>query len=138
MKKILITIAIMLTVGMGVSLGQTVTDSWAFGFGFSYPRFSSVNVTSLNSNYGGYLSLQRNFSEHVGLRLKGSYLHIEGQWNDPVYNEITEKTSLITGDLDLLYYLVPCAPVSPYIYAGVGGNYKTISNGQTVIRMIIN
>lgn len=132
MKKILITIAIMLTVGMGVSQGQTVTDSWAFGFGFSYPRFSSVNVTSLNSNYGGYLSLQRNFSEHVGLRLKGSYLHIEGQWNDPVYNQITEKTSLITGDLDLLYYLVPCAPVSPYIYAGVGGNYKTISNGQTV------
>lgn len=132
MKKILITIAIMLTVGMGVSQGQTVTDSWAFGFGFSYPRFSSVNVTSLNSNYGGYLSLQRNFSEHVGLRLKGSYLHIEGQWNDPVYNQITEKTSLLTGDLDLLYYLVPCAPVSPYIYAGVGGNYKTISNGQTV------
>lgn len=132
MKKIFVALALLLMFGASVSQAQTVTNSWAFGFGVSYPRFSSVNITSLNSNYGAYLSLQRNFSEHVGLRLKGGYSHIEGQWIDPVYNQITEKTSLITGDLDLLYYLVPCAPVSPYIFAGVGVNYKRISNGQSV------
>ena len=131
MKNFLITLALMLTVGIGISKAQTVTDSWAFGFGLSYPRFYSVNITSLNSDYGAHLSLQRNFSEHVGLRLKGGYSHLEGQWTDASLNRITESTNLITGDLDLLYYLVPCEPVSPYLFAGVGGSYKMITNGQT-------
>lgn len=132
MKNFLMTLALMLTIGIGVSQAQTVTESWAFGAGFSFPRFYSVNITSLNSDYGAYLSLQRNFSEHVGLRLKASYAYLEGQYNDASFNLIKESTNLITGDLDLIYYLVPCAPVSPYLYAGVGVNYKTITNGQSV------
>ena len=131
MKKFFIMLALMLTIGIGAIQAQTVTDSWAFGIGISYPRFSSVNITSLNSNYGAYFSVQRNFSENVGLRLKAGYSHIEGQWTDSTLNLVKENTSLIRGDLDLLYYLVPCAPVSPYLYAGVGGNYKKITNGQT-------
>ncbi len=131
MKNFCIILALLLTVGIGASQAQTVTDSWAFGFGASYPRFYSVNITSLNSNYGAYLSLQRNFSEHVGLRLKASYNHLEGQWTDASLNRITESTNLITGDLDLLYHLVPCEPVSPYLFAGVGGSYKTVTNPQT-------
>ena len=131
MKKIIMTLALMLTIGIGVSKAQAVTDSWAFGFGLSFPRFYSVNITSLNSDYGGYLSIQRNFSEHVGLRLKGSFNRMEGQWVDASQNAIEETTNLLTADLDLLYYLVPCEPVSPYLYVGVGGDYKGISNGQT-------
>lgn len=131
MKKFFITTALMLMFVMGLSQAQTVTDSWSLGFGFNYPRYSSVNVTALNSNYGGYLSLQRNFSENVGLRLKGGYSHVEGRWSDQVFNQITESTNLITAELDMLYYLVPCAPVSPYVYGGVGVNHKTITNGQT-------
>ncbi len=132
MKRFFITITLMLTIGIGVIQAQTVTDSWAIGIGLSYPRFYSVNITALNSDYGAYLSLQRNFSEHVGLRLKVGYSYLEGQWADSTLALIKEKTSLIRGDLDMLYYLVPCAPVSPYLFAGVGGNYKTITNGQTV------
>jgi OmpA-OmpF porin, OOP family len=131
MKNYLITLALILTVGIGVSQAQTVTESWAGGLGLSYPRFYSVNITSLNSDFGVYLSLQRNFSEHVGLRLKGAYSYLQGQWNDASLNLINEKTDLTTGDIDLLYYLVPCAPVSPYLVAGVGCNYKGITNGQT-------
>ncbi len=131
MKNFFITLALMLLVNIGVSQAQTVTDSWAFGFGLSYPRFYSANITTLNTNYGAYLSIQRNFSEHVGLRFKGAYGHLSGKWNDASLNEIKETTNLITGDLDMLYYLVPCAPVSPYVFAGVGGNYKSITNGQT-------
>jgi OmpA-OmpF porin, OOP family len=131
MKNFLMSLALMLTLGIGVSQAQTVTDSWALGFGPSYPRLYSVNITSLNSDYGLYLSIQRNFSEHVGLRLKGGYAHLRGQWNDASLNLIKETTSLLTADLDLLYYLVPCAPLSPYVFGGVGGNYKNITNGQT-------
>ena len=131
MKNFLITLALMLTIGMSVK-AQTATDSWAFGFGLSYPRFYSANITTSNSNYGGYLSLQRNFSEHVGLRLKGGYGHLEGKWTDASLNQITEKTGIISGDLDMMYYLSPCAPVSPYLFAGIGANHKTITNGQSV------
>src|SRR4030042_6948666 len=131
MKNLFMTLALMLTIGIGVSQTQTVTDSWAFGFGLSFPRYYSVNITSLDSDYGAYLSIQRNFSEHVGLRFKGSYAHLEGHWSDASHNQIKEKTGLITGDLDFIYYLVPCAPVSPYLFAGAGGNYKNITNGQT-------
>jgi OOP family OmpA-OmpF porin len=121
----------MFSVCIGFTQSQTVTDSWAFGFGLSFPRFYSVNITSINSDYGAYLSLQRNFSEHVGLRFKGAYSHLEGQWNNAASDLIKEQTGLLTGDLDLMYYLAPCTAVSPYLFAGVGGNYKNISDGQT-------
>lgn len=131
MKSFFTTLALMLIIGIGVSQAQTVTDSWAFGFGLSFPRYSSVNIVSKNSDYGAYLSLKRNFSEHVGLRFKGAYSHLEGQWTDASNNLIGESTNLLTGDVDLLLYLVPCEPVSPYLYAGVGGNYHSITNPQT-------
>ncbi len=131
MKNFLIMLAMMLTLVIGVSQAQIATDSWALGFGLSFPRFYSVNIHSLNTDYGGYLSIQRNFSEHVGLRFKGSYAHLAGEWENTSFALIKETTGLITGDLDLIYYLVPCESVSPYLYAGVGGNYKTITNGQT-------
>jgi OOP family OmpA-OmpF porin len=133
MKIYFLTLALMLTICVGISQAQVMTDSWEFGFGLSFPRYNSVNITSLNSDVGGYLSLQRNFSEHVGLRFKAGFSHLEGQWNDALLNPNLEKTNLLTGDLDLVYYLVPCAPVSPYLYAGVGGNWKHIINGQTAL-----
>lgn len=131
MKTFLLALALMLTLGISVQ-AQIATDSWSVGFGLSYPRYYSANITTLNSNYGAYLSAQRNFSENVGLRLTAGYDHLEGRWYDAGLNKITEKTGLIRGDLDFLYYLVPCAPVSPYLFAGVGANYKTITNGQSV------
>jgi outer membrane protein OmpA-like peptidoglycan-associated protein/opacity protein-like surface antigen len=132
MKKVITTLALMLIIGIGVSQAQTVTDSWAFGFGLSYPRYSSVNITGTDVNYGAYISMQRNFSEYVGLRLKVGYAHLEGEWKDAFLNVTEQSTNLITGDIDLLYYFVPCEKLSPYAFGGVGVNHKTITNGQTV------
>jgi OOP family OmpA-OmpF porin len=131
MKIFFITLALMLTISISISQAQTATDSWAFGFGLDFPRYSSVNITGINSDYGAYLSLQRNFSEHVGLRFKAGYSNLEGQYDDQNFNLIKETTNLLTGDIDLLYYLSPCENVSPYIFAGVGGNYKNLTNQQT-------
>jgi OOP family OmpA-OmpF porin len=132
MKKIFITLALLLTVGIGVSQAQLATDSWAFGFGGAFPRFESVNLQPHNTNYGAFLSLQRNFSEYVGLRLKTSYSHMEAQWNNNSPVVITETTDLITFNLDVLYYLIPCKPISPYLFAGAGGSYKTLANYPTL------
>lgn len=131
MKNLLKTLTLLLIFGMGVSQAQTAVNSWALGFGLTYPRLYSANITTLNTNWGAYLSLQRNFSEHVGLRLKGGYSNVNGEWSDAIGTKIKSSTDLITADLDLVFFVVPCAPVSPYLFAGVGGNYKSTSNPQT-------
>ncbi len=133
MKKFLITLTLMIIMSTGAPQAQTVTDSYSVGFGLSYPRYYSVNITSLNSNFGAYLSLQRNFSEHVGLRLKGGYSHLEGEYINAANDMIKQSTGLVTADLDLLFYIVPCAPLSPYLYAGLGANLKTINNPQSLL-----
>ncbi len=110
---------------------QLARDSWAFGFGGSYPRFISVNTSASDLGYGGFLSLQRNFSEHVGLRLKGSFLHLEGDFTSPTGTNETTTTNVIGGDLDLMYYLIPCEPASPYLFGGGGAHYRMLDNYAT-------
>jgi OOP family OmpA-OmpF porin len=107
---------------------QIAKDSWAFGFGLRYPRYVGVQVRPTYSNYGAYVSLQRNFSEHFGVRLKTSFSHLEGEWQNSASATITESTNLISSDLDMMFYLIPCEPVSPYLYAGVGLNYRMLNN----------
>lgn len=131
MKKILTLVTIILLVGLAeVTNAQLAKDSWSVGFGFRYPRMLSVNTTALNSNYGGFLSLQRNFSEHVALRLKAGYSHLESNWESGIGTQL-EETNAITGDLDFMYYLVPCESISPYVFGGVGGNYRMLTNYYT-------
>ncbi|OGU66664.1 MAG: hypothetical protein A2499_00205 [Stygiobacter sp. RIFOXYC12_FULL_38_8] len=128
MKKLLTIVTIILLVGLAeVTNAQLAKDSWSLGFGFRYPRMLSVNTEALNSNYGGFLSIQRNFSEHIALRLKAGYSHLESNWVSGVGTQL-EETNAITGDLDFLYYLVPCEPISPYVFGGLGGNYRMLTN----------
>ena len=131
MKKIYITIILLLMVAVDISQAQLATDSWAFGFGFRYPRYIGVQVTPTHSNYGGYVSLQRNFSENFGLRFKGGFSHMEGEWINPALATITESTNLLSGDLDFMFYLIPCEPVSPYLFGGVGSTYRMLTNKAT-------
>ncbi len=99
--------------------GTLAQDSWSLGFGGTFPRFVSAEVEATNTNYGGFLSIQRNFSEHVGLRLRGSYNHMEGEYitNNTVQ---TLQHNAVAGDLDIIYYLAPCEPVSPFLVIGAG------------------
>lgn len=95
--------------------GWLAKDSWAFGFGGFYPRYVSSSTGVIDEGgYGGYLSIQKNFSEHVGLRLLGAYTHLEG-------GKPKIKHEQFGGNIDVLYYFVPCEPVSPYIGVGLGG-----------------
>ncbi|MGK9476558.1 OmpA family protein [Melioribacter sp. OK-6-Me] len=128
MKKI-ITILFLLVLFVVQSVNaQLSKNSWAVGVGFDYPRYVNSNITATNANYGAYLSIQRNFSEHVGLRLSGEYLHLEGEWGTPV---TTTLNNTITGDLNLLYYLAPCEPVSPYLSVGGGVAYRMLTDQAT-------
>jgi outer membrane protein OmpA-like peptidoglycan-associated protein len=147
MKKVYLTLISVVFAGAAFfAQGQTAKDSWSVGGGFSYPRFQSTDVRPLDDNYGFYLSLQRNFTENVALRLSGKYAHIKGRVPsyvpyDPLNPSTTNRfyqgnngpgvtaqfaednpmhTVMVNANLDLLYYLAPCGTVSPYFFLGTG------------------
>lgn len=132
MKRIMLIMLLALVAGTGFAAVSDAADNWAVNFGFSYPKYYSVNIDSLDSNYGGFVALRRGFTENVALRLKGGFKHMEGQWYDSLTPLTTEKTNLLTGDLDLMFYFTPCSPASPYVFGGAGGNYKTSEGAQSL------
>ncbi len=100
---------------------QPASSAWSIGFGAVYPRFVSVTGDgySGNTNFGGYLSFERNFSEYISLRVKGGIYHLESYY----YTGNTlnlQKVNAFTGDLDLIYTVLPCEDISPFILAGGG------------------
>lgn len=108
------------------------TDAWGFGFGFTYPMYVGINEASLNTStfYGGYLSIQRNFSEHIAWRLKGAYNHVAAQYyeNYKLGNDEFVENNMITADLDFIYYFNPCEPFTMFLIAGMGLNYNEPTN----------
>jgi OmpA-OmpF porin, OOP family len=123
MKKISLKLVVyIIFVFSGTSFSQLARDSWNFGFGGTYPRFMGITPPSHTGrdNYGLFLFIQRNFSEHVGLRFEPNFNHIKSRYD---FNSQTkyQNLNLFAGNVDLIYYLVPCEPVSPFINAGFGG-----------------
>lgn len=125
MRKFLLFIFIIFSILSTNLNAQLAENSWAFGFGFSYPKLTSTNTGMLNSNYGGYLSIQRNFIEQAGIRFMTKYSHLEGTYNTGA--ETTVTTSLY-GSFDLMYYFIPCSPFSPFINAGLGFDSFSLDN----------
>ena len=105
-------------------------DAWGFGFGFTYPRYISINdaVVQGSGFYGGHLTIQKNVSEHVGVRLRTSYNHLEATYQVAPKSGQVVKNDMITGDVGILYYFSPCEPWSPYILAGAGVIYYKPEN----------
>ena len=132
-KFFTILFLLMSSVFISGSFAQTrsvPTDAWVLGFGFTYPRYISINNAVVQSNtlYGGHLSIQRNFSEHVGLRIKAAYNHVEATYNiAPKFGQDVTN-NMITGDLDFIYYFIPTEPFSPYLFGGPGINFHEPDN----------
>ena len=136
MKKIITVLslsAVLLFMGNSFAQDRSVaSDAWGFGFGFTYPMYVGIQEASLNTSefYGGFLSIQRNFSEHIAWRLKGAYNHVAAQYYEN-YNQNNGEyvtNDMITGDLDFLYYFNPCEPITMFLLAGAGLNYNEPSN----------
>lgn len=102
---------------------QVAKDAWVLGIGASMPKVS----LSWN-NIGAYLAIQRNFSEHTGLRLTGNYNSITRGFGDA--DESETKTTALWSSLDMIYYFTPCNAVSPFIVAGIGINNFSHDNPQ--------
>lgn len=116
MKKNL-TFFIIFSLSLAVNHAQLAEDSWSFGFGGIYPRFMNHNVQLGSAfNYGGFFNFQRNFNEHVGLRMQPFYTHI--QYDNA--NPLDSYTDIIGLDFDFIYYILPCESITPYVLMGAG------------------
>ena len=124
MKRFLLFSIISLFLSFNVN-AQLAENSWSLGFGFSYPKLTGTNTGMLNSNYGGYLTIQRNFIEQAGIRLMANYSHLEGTYNTGAEKTVTKS---FYSSLDLIYYFIPCASFSPYINAGLGFDSFSLDN----------
>lgn len=135
MRKLATALYLILLMGLfQFSQAQAVRDSWSVGGGLSYPRFQSSDVRPLEGNYGFLLSLQKDFSENVGLRLNGRYGYLKGRVPGGLYLQSDNKTiagsdytkehpvhsTIVNLNLDMLYYFTPCATISPYFFFGFG------------------
>lgn len=129
MKKLFTLMAVLLFIAFSSNtFAQLAKESWGFGFGVSYPRIVShaPTVDPQEESIGGFLTLQRNFSEHTAIRLQGRFNHISYGWG-PGFNR-DGNTNVISGNLDFVYTFVPCESLSPYLSAGVGGAWLMFDN----------
>ncbi|MBE2279115.1 MAG: OmpA family protein [Ignavibacteriaceae bacterium] len=117
--------------GSSVSLVQAYPgkplfqNAWKFGGGFIYPRFAGTEAVGKEFNYGGYLSLERAFTEHMSGRMKPFYINVAEKGNNAPTN------SVIGVGFDFLYKFVPCEPVVPYIGLGASSFYATVTNARS-------
>ncbi|MEW6703159.1 MAG: hypothetical protein AB1298_10645, partial [Bacteroidota bacterium] len=73
---------------------QLPKDSWSLNFGASYPRLVNHSYTYAgNVNFGGFLGVQRNFSEHVGLRMQIAFDRLEGIYGNPALSSFVNSFS---------------------------------------------
>lgn len=111
-----------------VLFAQLPKDSWSLNFGASYPRLVNHSYTYAgNANFGGFLGVQRNFSEHVGLRMQLGYDRLEGVYGNPALSSFVNSFS---GNFDLIYSFVPCEPVSPYLAVGFGPVFYLLDSNR--------
>jgi len=125
MKRFLLFVIIVFSFLTSNITAQLAEKSWALGFGLSYPKLTGTNTGMLNSNYGGYLSIQRNFIEQAGIRFMTKYSHLEGTYDTGAETTVTKS---FYGSFDLMYYFIPCSPFSPYINAGLGLDSYSLEN----------
>ncbi len=102
---------------------QAPTNAWKINLGGTYPRLISGDIFPDDFNYGAFVDVERDFSEHTGLRLRGQVVSMTA--DNPAYASISKRirTNLGSANADIIYRFVPCEPVTPYMSMGVGGLY---------------
>lgn len=115
------------------TLAQLSKTSWAFEVGGTYPRFISVSGTgySANTNFGGYIALRRMFTEHLALRLSGSYIYMTSNYYDDFGGLKTQNLNHLAGNLDVVYNFMPCETATPFFAFGLGITNFTSDNSYT-------
>lgn len=138
MKKLLLVIMFCSFIFISNNFAQKNESAWAVGFGFSYPRLASVDVGPKDPNYGGFVSIQRNFNEKLAIRVLGFYRSMLGKVPSVLFKEapgggpstvpanweVDEMTTTSFGGIfDVIYYFTISKSMAPFVHFGGGFNY---------------
>lgn len=125
--KIFVKLLTILLLTATLIQAQAFKNSWSLGFGGSVLHLTSsdIQIRALKS-FGGYVTLQRNFTEHAGLRLGLDFASLVN--SPPGNNNLTVTTTSFAGKLDLVYYFMPCESLSPFMTIGFGQNFYSVDN----------
>lgn len=125
MKKFFLIICLGLTFLGNDIYAQLTKDSWVLSFGGKYPRFINHNYSHpAGFSYGAYIGFQRKFSEHVAARLQMNIDRLQGVYGA----DLVGITNSLNLGLDMIYYFVPCEPVTPYLFFGIGPTAYLLEN----------
>ena len=104
---------------------------WSIGFlGLTYPRLVNTTVSAGNSDFGYHLFLEKKLTQNISLRLKGSFVSMEGNIPGNYFSYIdgrkvpamteTMHSNIYALGLDFVYNFLPLSYISPYLGAGAG------------------
>ncbi|MBK7105784.1 MAG: OmpA family protein [Ignavibacteriae bacterium] len=134
MKKFLLFFLLL----TNLSFAQTESDDsvnvyktdWYIGGGLSYPRYMTISDKSIAShgNFGAYLTLGYNLTEHFGFRLTPSYILLNSFYYGNTGDEIDNYVNMGAINLEALYTILPCERITPFILLGYGMTYFKSSN----------
>ncbi len=140
MKKLLIVMIFLSTVLSAQNLVDSTKDhytpyktSWYLGIGGTYPRYMTITSPLIagHSNYGINLSLGYNITEHIGLRLLGNLLSLDSYSNNRGNNN-TSRVNMATFNLEVVYTLLACDYLTPYLTGGYGYQLYVFDNPYLV------
>ena len=117
MKKIFTIILLLTALVFGQENSVKVYKSgWYLGGGLSYPRYMTISDKSIAShnNFGGYLTLGYNITEHFGFRLTPYYVLLHSFYYGNAGGEIDNFVNLGALNLEAVYTILPCEKISPF------------------------
>ncbi len=136
MKKLITILLFLSTLLSAQNLIDTTNNhytpyktSWYLGIGGTYPRYMTISSPSIanHRNYGLNLTLGYNVTEHIGFRLLGNLLSMES-YTLQNGNEVFDRVNMGTINLEVVYTILSCEYLTPYLDAGYGFALYKFSN----------
>ncbi|GEM_PF-1203026 len=120
-KLLKIIVFSVLLLGMNLNAQDVYKTEWYIGGGGIYPRYMSITSTSIadHANYGGFLTLGYNVTEHIGFRVSPYFVSLDSYYFKN-HVEIHNRVNMGTINLEAIYTILPCEIISPYLMLGWG------------------
>ncbi len=123
MKIKFIYLSVLLAIVMiaNVNAQKVYKTDWYVGAGGIYPRYMSITSTSIadHANYGGFLSLGYNVTEHIGFRVSPYFVSLDSYYFQN-HQEVHNRVNMGTINIEAIYNILPCEVISPYLMVGWG------------------
>ncbi len=120
-KFTFISILLLIITITDMNAQKVYKTDWYIDAGGIYPRYMSITSTSIadHANYGGFLTLGYNVTEHIGFRVSPYFVSLDSYYFRNA-QEIHNRVNMGTINIEAVYNILPCEIISPYLMVGWG------------------